>query len=424
MLTRILRGSLVRRRRRKALSLLAVTLGIAVATAVATISLDIGDKVNRELRSFGANLAVTPAADSIAVTVGGVDFRPAGAGAYLPEDDLVGLKKIFWKNNIVAMAPFVYVPARVGGRNAVLVGSWFEHNLQVDKKEIFRTGLEELHPNWKVEGAWPGDSDQTGCLVGRRLASVLGLRAGQTITLGSEQHGTADLTLSVRGILDTGGPEDEQVLAPLGAVQRWAGLEGKVRRVEVSALTKPEDAFAHSDVTRLNPDQFDRWYCTPYVSSIAYQIQQAIPGASAKPIYPVAETEGRILNQVGVLMWILAIAALATAALAVDSMMLATILERRAEIGLYKSLGATDARVAMLFLLEACVVGLAGGVVGYFAGSGLAWELARSIFGAPTSLHWIMLPAALALALIVTLAGSTIPLVRGMKISPAVVLRD
>jgi putative ABC transport system permease protein len=104
------------------------------------------------------------------------------------------------------------------------------------------------------------------------------------------------------------------VLAPLASVQRWAGMEGKIRRIEISALTKPEDAFARSDVSRLSGEEFDRWYCTPYVSAIAYQIQQAIPEAQAKPVYHVAETEGRILDRVGALMALLVVAALGTAA--------------------------------------------------------------------------------------------------------------
>jgi putative ABC transport system permease protein len=453
MLIRILRGSLMRRKRRKLLSLLAVTLGVAVATAVATISLDVGDKVNRELRSFGANISVTPAADGLAVAVGGVDYRPAGAGAYLVENDLVNLRKIFWRNNIMAFAPLLDVPVTARGRRAILMGSWFSKNLQVAKKDTFRTGLEELHPAWKVEGRWPNDDDSAQpaeCLVGRRLAASLAATVGEVITVhalavdATRQRGgltleirnskfgpdenpgvrVSSFELRVSGILDSGGGEDDQILAPLGTVQKLAGLEGKVRRVEVSALTKPEDAFARADVTKLSAKDFDRWYCTPYVSSIAYQIQQALPGSEAKPVYRVAATEGKILDRVELLMEILAAAALATAALAVASMMLATVLERRAEIGIFKSLGSTNARVAALFLLEAGTVGLAGGAAGYLLGSLLARQLARQIFGTAASFHWVFFPAALALALAVTLAGSALPLRRGLKISPAVVLRD
>ncbi len=448
MLVRILLESLARRRRRKLLSVLAVALGIAAAATVGTLSLDIGDKLGRELRSYGANLSITPAADSLAITVGGVDYRPPGSGAFIPEDELLKLKKIFWRNNIVAFTPYLYVPAKVNGQRAVLIGTWFDKLLRVDKSEGFATGLEKLHPSWRVEGAWPDDQDGVGVLVGRRLAARLGAGAGGTITVtlvGDSCRGApcgrpvgagscrgdppAPTTHStdvfhVRGVLETGGAEDDQVLAPLATVQRLAGLEGKVRRVEVSALTKPEDSFARSDLSKLSAEEFDRWYCTPYATSIAYQIQEAIPEARVKPIYQVADTEGKILNRVRILMGVLALAALVTSGLAVASMMLATALERRAEIGLFKSLGATDARVAALLLLEAGVLGLVGGIAGYLLGSVLAWRLALAVFGVPIGIHLVMLPVCLALALVVTLAGSALPLGRALKVSPAVVLRD
>jgi putative ABC transport system permease protein len=458
MMVRILLESLARRRRRKLLSALAVALGIAAAATVGTLSLDIGDKLGRELRSYGANLSIAPAADSLAITVGGVDYRPAGSGAFIAEDDLIKLKQIFWRNNIVAFTPFLYVPAKVDEQRAVLIGTWFEKLLKVDKSEIFATGVKKLHPSWRVEGEWPDDQDSAGVLVGRRLAARLRLSVGSSVTVtlapdspllsfrgvpqvrdDEESPTPADsrarfltplgMTRSanvfqVRGVLETGSGEDDQALAPLATVQRLAGLEGKVRRVEVSALTKPEDAFARSDLNKLSAEEFDRWYCTPYATSIAYQIQQAIPEAQAKPIYQVADTEGKILNRVGILMGVLALAALVTSGLAVASMMLATTLERRAEIGLFKSLGATDARVATLLLLEAGILGCAGGIAGFLLGSVLAWRLALVIFGIPIGIHLVMLPVCLALALIVALAGSALPLGRALKVSPAVVLRD
>ena len=183
MLVRILLESLARRRRRKLLSALAIALGIAAAATEGILSLDIGDKISRELRSYGANLSITPAADSLAISVGGVDYRPAGSGAFIPEDELVKLKKIFWRNNIVAFTPFLYVPAKVDDQNAVLIGTWFEKSLRVDKSEVFATGLKKLHPSWKVEGEWPDDQDGTGVLVGRRLAARLGVRAGGTLSI-------------------------------------------------------------------------------------------------------------------------------------------------------------------------------------------------------------------------------------------------
>jgi putative ABC transport system permease protein len=439
---------------------------MTVATTVTTIALDVGDKVNRELRSFGANIAVTPAADSLTVAVGGVDYRPAGAGAFLDEDALPKLKKIFWRNNILAFVPYLSAPVTVRGRRAMLTGTWFEENIRVDRSELFSTGIVKMHPTWRVRGQWPKLDDEAGCVVGRRVAEALEIEPGQTLKVeagnrkpetgnwklenGNSKPETANSkvedrdsrperttseppasnfafpvsSLQVRGILETGGPEDEQIFTWLGTVQHLTGLEGKIRRLEVSALTKPEDDFARADITKMNAEQYDRWYCTPYVRSIATQIQQVLPGSEAKPVFQVAETEGKILNRVGALMALLGAAALVAAGLAVSSMMLATVLERRAEIGLFKSLGATDARVATIFLLEASLIGLTGGLAGYAAGSLLARRLTLTVFGLPAEAHWIIFPGAVMLALVVTLAGSALPLLRGLRASAAVVLRD
>ncbi|HEV2492231.1 MAG TPA: FtsX-like permease family protein [Terriglobia bacterium] len=421
MLSRIIGRSLVRRRRRKLLSLAAVALGITVATTVATIALDVGDSVSRELRAFGANISVTPAADGLPVEIGGVDYRPAGSGAFLAERDLVQLKRIFWRNNITAFAPFLYVPGQVhaGTRSlaTVVVGSWFDHAMAVDRSQTFVTGLKKLHPAWRVNGAWPKEGDSKTCLVGRRLARSLDVQPGREVAVNQTPF-------TVSGTLDAGGAEDDQVLAPLEAVQKLAGLEGKVRNVEVSALTKPDDELARMDPGRMSPADFERWSCANYASTVAYQIQQAIPGSEARPVYHVSETEGRIMNRVGVVMWILVVAGLITAGLAVASMMLASVLERRAEIGLFQSLGATDARIATLFLLEAASLGGLGGIVGYLTGSLLARRLAVAVFGLPSPVHWVLFPAAIAVAVTVALVGSAVPLAHALKVSPAVVLRD
>jgi len=437
MLTRIITRSLVRKRRRKLLGLTAIALGIAAATAVATLGLDVGDQVSRELRSFGANIEVVPAADGLPVTVGGVDYRPAGSGAFLRESDLPAIKSIFWTNNIVAFAPFLYAPATLEGRRVVLIGSWFDHEIVAGKAQSSagshaasagRTGLRDLHPGWRVDGQWPNDNEPSSCLVGLTLARDAHIATGSTIMLTSD--GSADggsssqYVCSVSGAIDTGDGENGQVLAPLVAVQRFASEPGAVRKVEVSALTKPEDDFARRDPSRMTPDELERWSCSPYVTSIAYQIAQAIPGSVARPVFPVAESEGRIMGRIGALMLVIALAALVTACLAVASMMFATVIERREEIGLYEALGATRARVAAIFLLEGSAIGLAGGAAGYLSGSLLAHRLGSIVFGAPAAIHASLLPAVLAVALIVTWLGSAVPLARGLNVPAAVALRD
>src|SRR5437879_6031138 len=110
MFFRLIADNFTRRPRRKFLAAAALSLGMAVATAALSVSLDVGDRLSEEFRSLGANLVVTPEADSLPLEIGGVDFRPANSGAYLPESDLPKIKSVFWHNNIIAFAPILEVP--------------------------------------------------------------------------------------------------------------------------------------------------------------------------------------------------------------------------------------------------------------------------------------------------------------------------
>src|SRR5215470_15249723 len=105
MFLRLIADNFTRRPRRKLLTAAALSLGMAVATAALSVSLDVGDRLAKEFRALGANLVVTPEADWLPAETGGVDYRPANGGAYLPEADLPKIKTVFWRNNIIAFAP-------------------------------------------------------------------------------------------------------------------------------------------------------------------------------------------------------------------------------------------------------------------------------------------------------------------------------
>ena len=137
---------------------------------------------------------------------------------------------------------------------------------------------------------------------------------------------------TVRGILSTGGEEEDRVFVRLEVLQRLVNRPGQVDAVQVGALTKPEDDFARKDPAKMTPEEYDRWYCTPYISSIAHQIEEALPMAVARPIWRVADNEGKVLGKIRGLMLLIALAALASAGLTVWSVMATTVLERRAEI--------------------------------------------------------------------------------------------
>lgn len=418
MFVRLVYESFRRQKRRKLLAGAAITLGVTVATAMIAVATDIGDKINRELRTIGANLVVTPQEDSLDVEIGGVNLKPPSDGAFLNEKDLPNIKGIFWHNNITGFAPMLPVRVAVereGQRqDATLLGTYFAKKLTFGTEE-FTTGVRNTHSWWKVEGAWPGDESRD-VLVGERLAARLGEKAGDAVTVGGRP-------LHVSGILSTGGAEDDEIVAPLSLAQEILGKPGAVRRVYVSALTKPEDAFARRDPKSLSGAIYDRWYCTPYPQAIALQLTEAIPHSHAEQIRQVAQNEGAVLTRIEGLIFLITLAALFASALAVSAAMATAIFERRAEVGLMKALGAGKLAVASIFFAEAALLAVIGGVVGFGAGSVLAHQIGRSIFSSDISIPPVLLPVILAIAVIVTFAGSAAAIRRAVGLDPVFALR-
>lgn len=430
MFLRIVSDSFTRKPRRKILTAAALALGMAVATATLTVALDVGDRLAREFRSLGANLLVTPASDTLPLEIGGVDYRPVDAGAYLPESDLGKLKTIFWRNNVMGFAPFLDVPVAIapdgspanaqGNSHEELIGTWYSHSVQVpDGGAPFTTGISATDPWWHVDGRWFADAADEA-VAGTALAQRLNLRAGSRIKIAA---GGNSRTLTITGTVSTGGREDNAILAPLQIAQGLAGRSGQYRRLLVSALTKPADTFSERDPSTMTPVEYDRWYCSPYISSISHQIQQQLPGVEVRAIRQVAEGEGRILTRVSGLMWIVTIAALFAAALAVGATSATTVLERRDEIGLMKALGASRRAVSSFFVAEQLLLALVGGVLGFVLGIILARALGVGIFGVAPALRWILLPIVLVLAAVVALLGSLLPLGHASRVDPAPVLR-
>jgi putative ABC transport system permease protein len=411
---RLLYQSFLRQRRRKLLAGVAIMLGVSVATAMIAVATDIGDKINRELRSYGANLVVYPDSDSLDVDIGGVDLKPATDTAYLNEADLPKIKGMFWRNNIVGFAPMLPVKVAVGGRTVELLGTYFAKQLRLGN-DTFTTGVRSTHPWWKVNGSWPAD-DSAEVLLGERLAARLGRRAGESITI-------AGRTLEISGVVSSGGAEDDGMVAPLALAQQILGQPGAVRRIYVSALTKPEDALARRDPKTMSPEMFDRWYCSPYVDSIAYQLREAIPHSRAEQIRQVAQNEGAVLARIKGLMLLVTLAALLASALAVSAAMATAILERRREVGLMKALGAGNGAVAALFFAEAALLAVAGGLAGYVAGDLLARQIGVWIFGSRISVPPVLFPVILGIAVLVTFAGSAAAIRQAMAFEPVLALR-
>jgi len=426
MFARIVGQSFARNPRRKLLTMAALVLGITVATATLTVALEVGDRMAREFRSLGANLLVTPESDTLPLEIGGVDYRPVDEGAYLSETDLGKLKTIFWRHNILGFTPFLDVPAYVSatGGATTLIGTWYDHEVAVPDGTTFKTGVSVTHPWWEIQGRWFSDAANE-CVVGASLAAKYpgAIAIGKTIYVAQTEKSSDIRPLVVTGIVSTGDAEDNAILVPLSMAQGISNHSGQFRQLFVSALTKPADAFAERDPKSLTPTEYDRWFCSPYISSISYQIKQVIPGVDVRAIRRVAETEGRILSRVSTLLWIVTLAALIAAGLAVAATSAAAVLERRIEIGVMKAIGATNTSVTALFLTEHLTLALIGGAIGFFLGAGLARFLGASVFGTPASPRFILLPVVLGLAILVALIGGLIPLRRAARFDPAPILR-
>lgn len=435
MFFRLLMESFRRQRRRKTLAGLAILLGTTAVTAMLALATTIGDRIHKELAVYGANIVVYPQADLLDVKIGGVDVKPVSSGAFLKESDLQKLRGIFWANNITGVSP--ELPLRITGAtptgtfDAAATGMWFNHDLS-NGGAALRTGTIALHPWWKITGTWPDERttspQESEAVVGKELAERLpALKPGNVIQVTTKDQTT--YSLRITGIFSTGDATEAGLLLPLKAAQAIAGTPDAVRRVEVSARTKPEDAFARKDPDSLSPKLRDVWYCRPYANSIAYQIHEAIPGAQAEQVRRVEQNEGNVLKRISGLMWLVCAAALLAAGFAVSAAMATAILERQAEIGLMRSLGASKGAIALLFYAETSLLAVLAGGLGYLAGSGLAAWLGARIFSGDTPaslgtvLNPVLLPVVLALALVVAIAGSTPSIRRALTMQPYATLR-
>lgn len=427
MLFKMIRGVLFHQMGKMLLIAFTIALGASLATGMLNVMWDVGDKVNQELKTYGANIIVKPKDSSLLA-----EIYDAGEGeqlsvSYLNEEDLPKLKTIFWAFNIVDFTPFLTTEAVVpDGTKAQVNGTWFSHHLSLPTGEELDAGITGMRSWWDItDGKWLDESEESAAssvMVGTLLAEQEGWKAGDQVTL---NIGGKDTTVTVSGIFDAGGEEDQQIYAPLSLVQEMTDRKGKVSTVEVSALTTPDNELAKRaarNPSALSSRDYETWYCTAYVSAICYQIQEAIPGSSAAAVRQVAESEGTILDKTKLLMILITILSLIGAALGISNLVTASVMERAKEIGLLKAIGARDGSITGVIMVEILVTALIGGIVGYFLGFGFAQLIGRSVFGSAIEMKARVIPIVAALILLVTLAGSLPAIRMVLRLRPAEVL--
>jgi len=420
MFFRMVLQALVRQWKKMIMIAFTIALGASLATAMLNVMFDVGDKVNQELKTYGANIRVVPQTTSILSDLYGLEGSQA---QFLREDELGKIKTIFWSFNIVDFAPYLEGNAELkagefSDNSIKIVGTWFSHHMELPTGETLDTGMKAMKTWWSVEGDWLSEDDESAAMIGSELAKKTGLKIGDEIKLNEK-------TFTVKGVFDAGGDEDDNVYINLHAAQLLFNKEGLLSSIDVSALTTPDNDLARraaQDPNSLNIVDWDTWYCTAYVSSICYQLQEVITNSSAKAVRQVAESEGAILNKTQLLMLLITILSLIGSALGISNLVTASVMERSQEIGLLKAVGAHNASVMALVLTEILITALIGTAVGYFAGLGFAQIIGQTVFASAINIKLTVIPIVAVLIFLVTMAGS-IPSIRMLlHLEPAEVL--
>lgn len=370
----ILFKSLKIRRNRVAITFFSIMIGAAIITALASVYFDISAKMSRELRAYGANFFIGPSVSSGNRIAASQMIEEAIRMA--PADKLIGA------------SPYIYGVVRLDLGNAVLAGVDF-------------AGLRRLSPYWQVEGKWIAvDFDENSFMIGKTLAKNMELKVGDTVNVIRNETGF-QRSLTVKGIVETGQAEDEQIFVNISLAGKILGLEGKINHAMLSIVTEGTD-----------------------IDGLATRMEGRFPGLDAKPLRKVSYSDGKILEKIKGLMAIIALIILTVTTLCVMTTLIAIVSERTREIGLMKAIGADDRSIVLQFLAETLTIGLAGVAAGLVVGFILAQLLGQAVFGSFISFRMIVLPVTLFPSATASLLAAAIPVRMAVRVVPAQVLKE
>ena len=374
MFWRILWRLLYASRGRLALAVLAVASGAAVCAALLNLDLDATDKLTREFRVLGANIVVSAAQNGDAAATLDAAAAQQVEELRLPE--------------VVGVAPYLYLSAQAqaGGNSAavILAGTWLDEAARMNSW-------------WKVDGNRVSARDNgSDCMIGEQAASRLGLIPGQSVRI---KYAAREVTLRVTGIVTAGSSEDNQIFIGLPLAQELAGLGARASLIQVTARGS-----------------------APEIESVIRRLSLALPGLEVRPLRQLAQAEGRLLERIRGLLFGTILLILVLTSLGVLAAMAGLALERRRDVGLMKALGGSVRRIMRFFLAEATAIGFAGGVLGFIIGIAVAEWIGERVFSVAITPRLIVLPATLALMVIVSLAGA-LPLRLLGRVRPSDILR-
>jgi putative ABC transport system permease protein len=363
-------SSLLRRRSRMAVALLAVAIGATILSGLITIYYDIPRQMGQEFRSYGTNLVLVPSGNEAAIDLGTFER----ALSHIPPELLIGA------------APYRYRMVKINEQPCMAAGT--------DLTEARKTS-----PYWFIQGRWPESPGQA--LIGQETADVIRLLPGSLFTVtgvgGEGVNFSRDFTVS--GIVQSGGTEEAFIFMSLEDFQDMIGESGKADVVECSISATGENLSALAD--RINADS----------------------GLSARLVKRVTESEGVVLTKLQALVYLVTVIVLLLTMICVATTMMAVVAERRREIGLKKALGAANRGLVMEFLGEGAFLGGFGGLLGALFGFVFAQGVSLNVFNRAISFRPLLIPITIIASIIITGLACLIPVRSATDVDPAVVLR-
>jgi len=373
MFIRMITASLMRRKSRMVIALLAIAIGAAILSGLVTIYYDVPRQMGAEFRNYGANMILTP------------------TGSRFTYDEMKAATDIVTANELVGATPFRYETVRMHEQPILAAGTDME-------------GVKKTSPYWLVDGEWP--KAEAELLLGKQISDSLELKIGDSVTVSFTPENVAKdqedntIDFKVTGILSTGGSEEDYVYMSMSDIERLAGAEGNIDLAEVSISASGD---------KLNK----------YVS----KINDKIPEISAGLVKRVTASETTVLSKLQALVFLVTVIVLALTMICVATTMTAVVTERRKEIGLRKAIGASDSSIIKEFMGEGILLGGLGGVIGSLIGFAFAQTVSVNVFGSSISFRPLLVPITIIVSIVVTGIACLIPIRTTTKIDPALVLK-
>ena len=376
-------NNLKRRKAKMAFLTIGLMVGIATIVTLITLTRSMSSDIERKMDEFGANILITPQSNGLSMNYGGISLGGVTFDQReILEEDLARIKMIPNSKNISAVAPKVLGGIKAGGRDVLLVGVDFDSELKMKQW-------------WQIFGDAPKNVNEL--LLGSDASKVLNVSSGDSITIGNE-------TFTVAGVLDqTGSQDDSLVFASLKKAQKLLGKEGKITLAEVAALCSG---------------------CP--IGDMVTQIAEKLPDAKVSAIQQVVEGRLKTLDQFKRFSYAMAGVVVFIGSLIVFVTMMGSVNERTTEIGVFRAIGFRKSHIMRIILLEAALVSLLAGVLGYVVGMGGA-KLALPFMAESRNAHLIwdatVAFGSIGLALALGLLSSLYPALHASKMDPTEALR-